>query len=115
MLKLGMEEGVPIEHRMVTKSIENAQKKVEGHNFEIRKHLLEYDDVMNKQREVIYKHRQSVLRATDVTEEVLDMLEGIGEGLVATYCPEEQYSEEWDFDGLVESVHGQFGLETAQS
>ena len=111
MLKLGMEEGVPIEHRMVTKSIENAQKKVEGHNFEIRKHLLEYDDVMNKQREVIYKHRQNVLRATDVREEVLDMLDGIGEGLVSTYCPEEQYSEEWDFDGLVESVHGQFGLE----
>ena len=110
MLKLGMEEGVPIEHRMVTKSIENAQKKVEGHNFEIRKHLLEYDDVMNKQREVIYKHRQSVLRATDVTEEILDMVEGIGAGLVETYCPEEQYSEEWGFDGLVESVHGQFGL-----
>ena len=112
MLKLGMEEGVPIEHRMVTKSIENAQKKVEGHNFEIRKHLLEYDDVMNKQREVIYKHRQNVLRATDVTEEILDMVEGIGEGLVETYCPEEQYSEEWDFNGLAESVHGQFGLDT---
>ena len=112
MLKLGMEEGVPIEHRMVTKSIENAQKKVEGHNFEIRKHLLEYDDVMNKQREVIYKHRQNVLRATDVREEILDMLDGIGEGLVDTYCPEEQYSEEWDFAGLVESVHGQFGIES---
>jgi len=111
MLKLGMEEGVPIEHRMVTKSIENAQKKVEGHNFEIRKHLLEYDDVMNKQREVIYKHRQNVLGATDVTEEILDMVEGIGEGLVETYCPEEQYSEEWDFKGLTESVHGQFGLD----
>ncbi len=112
MLKLGMEEGVPIEHRMVTKSIENAQKKVEGHNFEIRKHLLEYDDVMNKQREVIYKHRQNVLRATDVREEVLDMLDEIGEGLVVTYCPEEQYSEEWDFAGLVESVHGQYGIES---
>ena len=112
MLKLGMEEGVPIEHRMVTKSIENAQKKVEGHNFEIRKHLLEYDDVMNKQREVIYKHRHSVLNATDVREEVFDMLDGIGEGLVETYCPEEQYSEEWDFAGLVESIHGQFGLDT---
>jgi preprotein translocase subunit SecA len=110
MLKLGMEEGVPIEHRMVTKSIENAQKKVEGHNFEIRKHLLEYDDVMNKQREVIYKHRQNVLGATDVTEDILDMVEGIGEGLVDTYCPEAQYSEEWDFKGLVESVHGQLGL-----
>ena len=112
MLKLGMEEGVPIEHRMVTKSIENAQKKVEGHNFEIRKHLLEYDDVMNKQREVIYKHRKSVLNATDVSEEIFDMLDGIGEGLVETYCPEEQYSEEWDFSGLVESIHGQFGLDT---
>ena len=112
MLKLGMEEGIPIEHRMVTKSIENAQKKVEGHNFEIRKHLLEYDDVMNKQREVIYKHRQSVLKATDVREEVMDMLDGIGEGLVETYCPEEQYAEEWDFAGLVESVHGQYGIET---
>ena len=112
MLKLGMEEGVPIEHRMVTKSIENAQKKVEGVNFERRKNILEYDDVMNKQREVIYKHRQNVLRATDVREEVLDMLDGIGEGLVATYCPEEQYSEEWDFEGLIDSVRGQFGLET---
>ncbi len=111
MLKLGMEEGVPIEHRMVTKSIENAQKKVEGHNFEIRKHLLEYDDVMNKQREVIYKHRQSVLKATDVSDEILDMIDSIGHGLVDTYCPEEQYSEEWDFEGLRESIHGQFGLD----
>ena len=115
MLKLGMEEGVPIEHRMVTKSIENAQKKVEGHNFEIRKHLLEYDDVMNKQREVIYRHRQTVLKATDVSEEVMDMLDGIGEGLVATYCPEEQYAEEWDVAGLVEAVHGQFGVDTLKA
>jgi len=111
MLKLGMEEGVPIEHRMVTKSIENAQKKVEAHNFEIRKHLLEYDDVMNKQREVIYKHRQNVLKATDVTEDVLGMVEDVGEGLVDTFCPEEQYSEEWNFTGLAESVQGQFGLD----
>jgi preprotein translocase subunit SecA len=111
MLKLGMEEGVPIEHRMVTKSIENAQKKVEAHNFEIRKHLLEYDDVMNKQREVIYKHRQNVLKATDVTEDVLGMIEEVGEGLVDTYCPEEEYSEGWNMTGLAESVQGQFGLD----
>ncbi|MDH5295832.1 MAG: SEC-C metal-binding domain-containing protein, partial [Nitrospirota bacterium] len=111
MLKLGMEEGVPIEHRMVSKSIENAQKKVEAHNFEIRKHLLEYDDVMNKQREVIYKHRQNVLKATDVTEDVLGMIEEVGEGLVETYCPEEQYAEEWNFTGLAESVQGQFGVD----
>ena len=61
MLKLGMEEGVPIEHGMVTRAIANAQKKVEAHNFDIRKQLLEYDDVMNKQREVIYQHRRAVL------------------------------------------------------
>ena len=111
MLKLGMEEGVPIEHRMVTKSIENAQKKVEGHNFEIRKHLLEYDDVMNKQREVIYKHRQAVLKATDVTEDILSMIEQTGEGFIDTFCPEEQYAEEWDLKGLAEVIQGQYGLD----
>ncbi|MDH3503850.1 MAG: preprotein translocase subunit SecA [Nitrospirota bacterium] len=115
MLKLGMEEGVPIEHRMVTKSIENAQKKVEGHNFEIRKHLLEYDDVMSKQREVIYKHRQNVLHATDVTEDVLGMIEEVGERFVDIYCPEEQYAEEWNVAGLVESVQGQFGVDVIQA
>ncbi|MEZ4344277.1 MAG: preprotein translocase subunit SecA [Nitrospirales bacterium] len=111
MLKLGMEEGVPIEHRMVTKSIENAQKKVEAHNFEIRKHLLEYDDVMNKQREVIYKHRQAVLRATDVTDDIVSMIEQTGESLVDTFCPEEQYAEEWDLKGLAEVIQGQYGLD----
>jgi len=111
MLKLGMEEGVPIEHRMVSKSIENAQKKVEGHNFEIRKHLLEYDDVMNKQREIIYEHRSMVLGAEDLSSEIQDMIADTIEGLVDTYCPEEQYAEEWDIDGFVEQVHGQFGLD----
>lgn len=114
MLKLGMEEGVPIEHRMVTKSIENAQKKVEAHNFEIRKHLLEYDDVMNKQREVIYKHRQSVLKATDVTDDILGMIEQAGEALVDTFCPAEQYAEEWDLKGLAEAIQGQFGVDLIQ-
>lgn len=114
MLKLGMEEGVPIEHKMVTKSIENAQKKVEAHNFEIRKHLLEYDDVMNKQREVIYKHRQAVLKATDVTEDILSMIEQTGEHLVDTFCPEEQYAEEWDLKGLAELIQGQYGLDLFQ-
>jgi len=111
MLKLGMEEGVPIEHRMVSKSIENAQKKVEGHNFEIRKHLLEYDDVMNKQREIIYEHRSMVLGAEDLSSEIQEMMTDTIESLVDTYCPEEQYAEEWDMDGFVEQVHGQFGLD----
>ena len=111
MLKLGMEEGVPIEHGMVSKSIENAQKKVEGHNFEIRKHLLEYDDVMNKQREVIYQHRAAVLGAEDLSEEIQDMIADVTETLVDTYCPEEQYAEEWDLAGLAEMLHGQFALD----
>ena len=66
MARLGMEEGQPIEHSMITKAIENAQRKVEAHNFEIRKHLLEYDDVMNKQREVIYSQRRDVLESDDI-------------------------------------------------
>src|SRR3990167_8936600 len=73
MLKLGMEEGVPIEHGMVTRAIANAQKKVEAHNFEIRKQLLEYDDVMNKQREVIYQHRHAVLAGEDLKADLLDL------------------------------------------
>ena len=111
MLKLGMEEGVPIEHNMVSKSIENAQKKVEGHNFDIRKHLLEYDDVMNKQREIIYQHRAMVLGAEDLSEEIHDMISDVTESLVDTYCPEEQYAEQWDLPGLIENIHGQFGLD----
>ena len=101
---------MPIEHGMVTKSIENAQKKVEGHNFEIRKHLLEYDDVMNKQREVIYQHRAAVLGAEDLSEEIQDMIAEVTETLVDTYCPEEQYAEEWDLSGFAEIMHGQFAL-----
>jgi len=111
MLKLGMEEGVPIEHNMVSKSIENAQKKVEAHNFDIRKHLLEYDDVMNKQREVIYQHRAMVLGAENLSEEIHDMISDITESQVDTYCPEDQYAEKWDLSGLVENIHGQFGLD----
>lgn len=114
MLKLGMEEGVPIEHRMVTKSIENAQKKVEAHNFEIRKQLLEYDDVMNKQREIIYQHRGGVLGGEDVSEDVPDMISDVVESLVATYCPEDQYAESWDLTGLRESLQGQFGVDIMQ-
>ena len=74
MLKLGMEEGVPIEHGMVTRAIANAQKKVEAHNFEIRKQLLEYDDVMNKQREVIYQHRRAVLAGENFRDDFRDMM-----------------------------------------
>jgi preprotein translocase subunit SecA len=111
MLKLGMEEGIPIEHRMVTRAIENAQKKVEAHNFDIRKQLLEYDDVMNKQREVIYQHRHAILAGEDLSEEVQDMMAEVVDSFVNIYCPEDQYPEEWDVSGLSEAVLAQFGLD----
>jgi preprotein translocase subunit SecA len=114
MLKLGMEEGVPIEHGMVTRAIANAQKKVEAHNFEIRKQLLEYDDVMNKQREVIYQHRRAVLGGTNLKDDLRDMMGSLVESALNIYCPAEQYPEEWDIKGLAEIVHGQFGLDITQ-
>jgi preprotein translocase subunit SecA len=114
MLKLGMEEGVPIEHGMVTRAIANAQKKVEAHNFEIRKQLLEYDDVMNKQREVIYQHRRAVLAGANLTEDIYDMMTGLVESSLNVFCPAEQYPEEWDVKGLTEMMHGQFGLDITQ-
>ena len=114
MLKLGMEEGVPIEHGMVTRAIANAQKKVEAHNFEIRKQLLEYDDVMNKQREVIYQHRHAVLAGENLKADLLDMMADIIDSAMAVYCPAEQYPEEWDMAGLAEMMHGQFGIDITQ-
>ncbi len=113
MLKLGMEEGIPIEHNMVTRAIANAQKKVEGHNFDIRKQLLEYDDVMNKQREVIYQHRRAVLAGENLTEDLRGMMRDVVAGFVDVYCPADQYPEEWDFKGLAEAMQGQFAVEIA--
>jgi preprotein translocase subunit SecA len=114
MLKLGMEEGVPIEHGMVTRAIANAQKKVEAHNFDIRKQLLEYDDVMNKQREVIYQHRRAVLGGTNLKDDVHDMIDMVVDSALNVYCPAEQYPEEWDLKGLTEMMLGQFGLDITQ-
>ncbi len=114
MLKLGMEEGVPIEHGMVTRAIANAQKKVEAHNFEIRKQLLEYDDVMNKQREVIYQHRHAVLAGEHIQQDIHDMMRDIVNAFADTYCPSDQYQEEWDFNGLGEALQGQFALDVTQ-
>ncbi len=110
MQKLGMEEGIPIEHRMVTRAIENAQKKVEAHNFDIRKQLLEYDDVMNKQREVIYEQRHRILRGEEMTDLLLGMVDERVIAILDLYCPEESYSEEWDLKGLNEALNRQFAL-----
>src|SRR5207237_10667883 len=86
MLKLGMEEGVPIEAGMVTRAIENAQKKVEAHHFEIRKQLLDYDDVLNKQREVVYERRRMILRGDDLTEEIRSSTEEVLDDLLGVHC-----------------------------
>ena len=111
MGKLGMVEGEPIEHRMITKAIEGAQRKVEGHNFEIRKHLLEYDDVMNKQREVIYELRTQVLGADQLKDTFLEMLEEVVDDLVAEQLSADLHPEEWDLAALQEAIKRQFGVE----
>jgi preprotein translocase subunit SecA len=110
MNRLGVEEDQPIEHALVTKAIENAQRRVEGHNFEIRKHLLEFDDVMNKQREVVYSQRKEILQGDRLKEMVLDMIEEIGEGIVTEYTDEKRYPEEWDLDGLREAFSQTFSF-----
>ena len=106
--KLGIEEDQPIEHKMLTNSIENAQKKVEGKNFSIRKHVLQYDDVMNKQREVIYKQRRQVLEGEDMKEQIMGMVESIVDYAVELYTADGQFPEEWDLDGLKDYLYGQF-------
>lgn len=101
MDKLGMEEDEPIEHKIVTRSIESAQKKVEARNFEIRKQVLEYDDVMNQQREVIYDQRRQILEKADLKETALDMASHIVDRSMDMYAPKEAYSEDWDVKSLI--------------
>jgi preprotein translocase subunit SecA len=110
MQRLGMEDGVPIEHRMVTRAIETAQKKVEAHNFDIRKQLLEYDDVMNKQREVIYEQRRQVLSGEPFVDDINGMIDDVVDTLVAQSCPEASYAEEWDLKGLADALATQFSV-----
>ncbi|MCX5824345.1 MAG: preprotein translocase subunit SecA [Deltaproteobacteria bacterium] len=110
MDRIGMEEGQPIEHRLISKAIENAQKRVEGQNFDIRKHLLEYDDVMNRQRQVIYEQRKKVLKGEALWEDVEEMLEEMVEGMVPEYVDEKRHPEEWDLQGLDERIFHHFTL-----
>ena len=110
MEKLGMEEGEPIEHPLINRAVENAQKKVEGHNFDIRKHLLEYDDVMNRQRTVIYDMRREVLGSEDLREMVLDFTGEVAEDLAGRFADENTRPEEWDFEALTTAVYAQFGF-----
>lgn len=101
MDKLGMGEDDPIEHKLVTRSIEQAQKKVEARNFDIRKHVLEYDDVMNKQREVIYSQRRKVLTEDNLKDNIIGMIHDIIKNEMETYANEKVYPEEWDIEGLI--------------
>ena len=108
MEKLGMEEGEPIEHNLISRAIENAQAKVEGHNFDIRKQLLEYDDVMNQQREVIYRQRRQALDGKDLKETIQEIMFEKASEIAAAFAEERALPEEWDFKGMDEAVFKQF-------
>ena len=109
MGRLGMEDGQPIEHRMVSNAIERAQKRVEAHNFDIRKHLLEYDNVMNKQREVIYSQRREILAGGDLEPEVLRMAEELVDELLEKHADPKSLPEDWNLAGLQEDFLYTFG------
>jgi len=110
MEKLGMEEGVPIEAKMVTRAIETAQKRVEAQHFEMRKQILKYDDVMNKQREVVYDLRKDILQGTDISEQIKDIALRILDDFFGIHFPENEHFEEWDLGGFLVSIEHQFGL-----
>jgi preprotein translocase subunit SecA len=110
MDKLGVEEDVPIEHPWISKAIENAQKKVESHHYDIRKQVLEYDDVMNKQREVIYAERREILEGGDLKPQILNMIEALVDQFLATFAPENIHYEEWDLAGLFQACKETFPL-----
>lgn len=107
---LKMEEDIPIENKMVTKAIENSQKKVEAHNFDMRKHLLEYDDVMNKQRKEIYSFRLEALQNISLKDKVLELIEDGIDDLLFVYCPDEIAADEWDMNGLKDALYGLFSI-----
>ncbi len=111
MYRLGMTEGVPIESKLISRRIENAQKAVEAQNFEARKHLLEYDDVMNKQRETIYAIRRSALEGKDQKDYALGIAEDLARGLVDTFCPREEHPQKWNLAQFSGEVLGQFGID----
>ncbi len=114
MQSLGMDEGVPIESKLITRQIERAQKQVEARNFEIRKHLLEYDDVMNKQREAIYAIRRELLEGADQREYILELANDIMIDLLDQCAPREKPADTWDLEGLRVNVGNQFGFDMAQ-
>ena len=115
MDKLGMEEDEPIEHSLITKSIERAQKKVEDHNYNIRKYVLEYDDVMNQQREVLYEQRRRILRNESLRDTINEMIDKLVTESVDAYADEKIYPEEWDYEGLYKHLSQYFLTEEIMS
>ena len=113
MQALGMEKGEAIEHKMVSNAIEKAQRKVEGRNFDIRKQLLEYDDVANDQRQVIYRQRYDMMSSDDLSAAIQSMREEVVAGLIDEYIPPQSIFDQWDLEGLEERIRNEFGLELA--
>ncbi len=111
MYRLGMKENVPIESKMISKRIENSQKEREAHNFEMRKHLLEYDDVMNKQRETIYSIRRSMLEGRDQKEYVLELADEVASDLIDKYCPQNEHPQKWETTQFAAEILRQFGVD----
>jgi preprotein translocase subunit SecA len=110
MQRMGMQEGEAIEHPWVSKAIENAQRKVEGHNFDIRKNLLEYDDVANDQRRVIYSQRNELMAADDISETIKGVRVDVVNAVIDTFVPPQSLEEQWDVPGLEDAIEGEFGL-----
>jgi len=110
MDRLGMEEGEPIENKLISKAIENAQAKVEGHNFDIRKQLLEYDDVMNQQREVVYRQRREALSGKSLKPAIEEMIQDKAEEIAYSLIDEKTFPDEWDWKGLKKAVFKQFNF-----
>ncbi len=113
MGRIGMEDNEPIEHRWISRAIENAQKKVEAHNFDIRKHLLEYDDVMNKQREVVYHRRRELLGGASLKDDVLDMCDALIEEIAGAHANDEIDPVEWDWKAIDDAFFKQFKFRPA--
>ncbi|MGB8959445.1 MAG: preprotein translocase subunit SecA [Candidatus Aminicenantales bacterium] len=111
MARIGMGDGVPIEHNMISRAIERAQKQVEGQNFTVRKHLLEYDDVMNKQRETIYGQRRKILNGEDQRQYFLGLIDSLVDWMLDTHANKDASPEDWDREGLHKAILGQFGLD----
>lgn len=111
MDRLGMDDDVPIENSLVSKAVESAQKKVEAHNFDIRKHLIEYDDVMNKQRTEIYSFRREILTSETLKPRIATMIEDAVDDFMDIYCPQGKHHDEWDLNALRDALYGTFSIQ----